>query len=85
MKNEPKTISAKKLPKIYRKKYLEKAYKRKLLKKIYVDSDKKLVESLFETEKDKKERDIYILYDVWEKNFIFLEQSLISLFCLHQK
>ena len=60
-KNEPKTISAKKLPKIYRKKYLEKAYKRKLLKKIYVDSDKKLVESLFETEKDKKERDIYFV------------------------
>lgn len=57
-KKEPKTISAKKLPKIFRKKYLEKTYKKKLLKKIYVSSDKKLIESLFETEKD---RDIYFI------------------------
>ena len=61
MKNEPKTISAKKLPKIFKKRYLENSYNKKILKKIYVDSDKKLVESLFETEKDKKERDIYFV------------------------
>ena len=53
-KKEPKTISAKKLPKIFRKKYLPKLYEKKILKKIYVDSDKKLIESLFETEKDKE-------------------------------
>ncbi|MBQ1984191.1 MAG: hypothetical protein II232_06150 [Spirochaetaceae bacterium] len=61
IKKEPKTISAKKLPKIFRKKYLEKAYKKKILKKVYVASDKKLIESLFETEKDKKEREIYFV------------------------
>ncbi len=60
-KNEPKTISAKKLPKIFKKRYLENSYKKKILKKVYVDSDKKLIESLFETEKDKKERDIYFV------------------------
>ena len=60
-KKEPKTISAKKLPKIFRKKYLEKAYKKKILKKIYVSSDKKLIESLFETDKDKKDRDVYFV------------------------
>jgi uncharacterized protein (TIGR03545 family) len=61
VKKEPKTISVKKLPKIYRKRYLEKAYKKKILKKVYVASDKKLIESLFETEKDKKEREIYFV------------------------
>lgn len=60
-KKEPKTISAKKLPKIFRKKYLEKAYKKKIQKRIYVASDKKLIESLFETEKDKKDREIYFI------------------------
>ena len=52
VKKEPKTISAKKLPKIFRKKYLPKAYEKKILKRIYVDSDKKLIESLFEIKKD---------------------------------
>ena len=60
-KKEPKTISAKKLPKIFRKKYLEKAYKKKILKRIYVSSDKKLIESLFESQKDKKDRDVYFV------------------------
>ena len=60
-KKEPKTISAKKLPKIFRKKYLPKLYEKKILKKIYVSSDKKLIESLFVTEKDKKDRDVYFI------------------------
>ena len=60
-KKEPKTISAKKLPKIFKKRYLENSYKKKILKKVYVASDKKLIESLFETEKDKKDREVYFV------------------------
>ena len=60
-KKEPKTISAKKLPKIFKKRYLENSYNKKILKKVYVASDKKLIESLFETEKDKKDREVYFV------------------------
>ena len=60
-KKEPKTISAKKLPKIFKKRYLENSYKKKILKKVYVASDKKLIESLFEIEKDKKDREVYFV------------------------
>ena len=61
VKKEPKTISVKKLPKIFKKRYFENSYNKKILKKVYVASDKKLIESLFETEKDKKEREIYFV------------------------
>ena len=60
-KKEPKTISVKKLPQIFKKRYLENSYNKKILKKVYVASDKKLIESLFETEKDKKDREVYFV------------------------
>lgn len=58
-KKEPKTVCAKKLPKIYKKKYSQKAFNKKLLKKIYVQSDKILVQNLFEQSKDKKDNPIF--------------------------
>ena len=60
-KKEPKTISAKKLPKIYKKKYSQKSFKKKILKKIYVQSDKTLVQNLFEESKDKKDNPIFVV------------------------
>lgn len=60
-KKEPKSISAKKLPKIYKKKYSQKSFKKKILKKIYVQSDKTLVQNLFEESKDKKDNPIFVV------------------------
>lgn len=60
-KKEPKTISAKKLPKLFRKKYSQKSFKKKILKKIYVQSDKTLVQNLFEESKDKKDNPIFVV------------------------
>ena len=45
-----KPVPMRKIPKVFRKKYTERAIEKRLLKKIYIDSDRKLVKSLF-TEK----------------------------------
>lgn len=53
-----KKLSAKKLPALFKKAYTEKELEKKLLKKLYVESDKKLVNSLFseKIQKGKKEK-----------------------------
>ena len=55
-----KLVPAKKLPGFYRKKFSEKAFEKKVLKKIYIEADKKLVESQFRKETDKKGREIMV-------------------------
>lgn len=49
-----KKVPAKKLPKILKKEYSPELFDKKILKKIYIDTDKKLIKSLFVEGKDKK-------------------------------
>ncbi|MBR6914166.1 MAG: TIGR03545 family protein [Treponema sp.] len=46
-KDAKKKIPAKKLPGLFRKKYTKEKFEKKILKKIYIESDSKLVESIF--------------------------------------
>lgn len=55
-----KLVPAKKLPGFYRKKFSEKDFEKKVLKRIYIDADKKLVESQFKQETNKKGRAVMV-------------------------
>ena len=46
-KDAKKKIPAKKLSGLFRKKYTKEKFEKKILKKIYIESDSKLVESIF--------------------------------------
>lgn len=56
-----KTIIAKKLPGLLKKKYTSDLFEKKILKKIYIESDKKLIKSLFQSGKDEKGRDVVFI------------------------
>jgi len=58
-KKAPKTVEADNLPKIFRKDYPAKKFEKKILKKISIDSDQKLVKSLYEKKTDDTGREIY--------------------------
>ena len=58
-KKPAKTVKAAKLPKLMKKKYSEKAFNKKILKRIYIDSDARLVKSVFELQTDSKGRNVY--------------------------
>lgn len=59
VKKAPKTVKAEKLPKMFRKNYPVKKFEKKILRKVYIDSDTKLILSLYEKTKDEKDREIY--------------------------
>lgn len=48
-----------KIPRIFRKQYTEKKLEKKIYKKIYVPEDKKLIESLMQEGKNKKDQTVY--------------------------
>lgn len=50
-----KLISAKKLPKLFKKEYSDEQFEKKILNKIYIEDDKKLVQKLFESQKNEKD------------------------------
>ncbi len=54
-----KLVSAKKLPKLFKKEYSDEQFEKKILNKIYIEDDKKLVQKLFESQKN--EKDIAVL------------------------
>lgn len=56
-----KTIIAKKLPGLLKKKYTSDLFEKKILKKIYIESDKKLIKSLFQSGKDEKGRNVVFI------------------------
>ena len=50
-----KLVSAKKLPKLFKKEYTDEQFEKKILNKIYIEDDKKLVQKLFESQKNEKD------------------------------
>lgn len=58
-KKAPKTVDAEKLPKMFRKNYPAKKFEKKILRKVFIESDKKLVLSLYEKTKDENDKEIY--------------------------
>lgn len=59
VKKAPKTVDAEKLPKMFRKNYPAKKFEKKILRKVFIDSDKKLILSLYEKTKDDNDKEIY--------------------------
>lgn len=60
-KKAPKKVKAEKLPKMFRKNYKAKKFEKKILKKIYIESDKVLVNGLYEKQTDEKDRPVYVV------------------------
>jgi len=58
-KKAAKTVEADKLPKLFKKNYSEKKFEKKILRKIFIDSDKKLIQSIFEKQTDDKGNTVY--------------------------
>lgn len=60
-KKEPKTVEADSLPKLFRKNYPAKKFEKKILRKIFIDSDQKLVKSIYELQTDETGKEIYVV------------------------
>lgn len=54
-----KTVPAKKLPGLLKKAYTPEQFEKKIISKIYIETDKKLIESLFSAGKDKKGNKVF--------------------------
>ena len=61
VQKQPAKVLAKKLPKIYKKEYTEKAFEKRLLKHLYIETDKDLVNALFEKTTNKKGKTVMVV------------------------